>query len=81
MIFTACLASREEKQRAMPADPLVPEPMGVVTHAITINASPERVASTDGRRPRRLVQLRLDRQWRSSQRQRHPARVAACRSG
>jgi hypothetical protein len=43
MIFTACLASREEKQRAMPADPLVPGPMGVVTHAITINASPERV--------------------------------------
>jgi len=43
MIFTACLASHEEKQRAMPADPLVPGPMGVVTHAITINASPERV--------------------------------------
>jgi hypothetical protein len=43
MIFTACLASHEEKQRAMPADPLVPGPMGVVTHAITINASLERV--------------------------------------
>jgi len=43
MIFTICLASREEKRRAMPADPLISAPMGVVTHAITINASPERV--------------------------------------
>jgi len=38
-----CLASREEKQRVMPADSLVPAPMGVVTHAVTINAPPERV--------------------------------------
>lgn len=43
--FTNCLcpASREEKHRDMPADPLIPKPMGVVTHAITINASPELV--------------------------------------
>jgi uncharacterized protein YndB with AHSA1/START domain len=40
---TMCLASREEKQRVMPADSLVPAPMGVVTHAVTINAPPERV--------------------------------------
>jgi uncharacterized protein YndB with AHSA1/START domain len=43
MSFTTCLASREEKQRAMPADSLVPVPMGIVTHAVTINAPPERV--------------------------------------
>ena len=43
MFFTTCLASREEKRRAMPADSLVPAPMGVVTHAVTINASPDRV--------------------------------------
>lgn len=43
MSFTICLASREEKQRAMPADSLVPAPMGIVTHAVTINAPPERV--------------------------------------
>ncbi len=41
--FTSCLASREKKQRAMPADSLVPAPMGMVTHAVTINARPERV--------------------------------------
>jgi uncharacterized protein YndB with AHSA1/START domain len=41
--FTSCLASREEKLGAMPADYLVPAPMGVVTHAVTINTSPERV--------------------------------------
>ena len=43
MSFTSCLASREEKQRLMPADFLVPDPMGIVTHAVTINAPPERV--------------------------------------
>ncbi len=43
MSFTSCLASREEKQRMMPADSLVPAPMGIVTHAVTINAPPERV--------------------------------------
>jgi hypothetical protein len=41
--LTTCLASRGEKQRAMPADSLVPAPMGTVTHAVTINAAPERV--------------------------------------
>jgi uncharacterized protein YndB with AHSA1/START domain len=43
MSFTSGLASREEKRRAMPADSLVPAPMGIVTHAVTINAPPERV--------------------------------------
>lgn len=43
MFFTSCLASREEKQRAMPGNSLVPAPMGVVTHAVTINAPPEHV--------------------------------------
>jgi hypothetical protein len=39
MSFTLCLASHEEKHRAMPADSLVPAPMGIVTRAVTINAS------------------------------------------
>jgi uncharacterized protein YndB with AHSA1/START domain len=43
MSFTSCLALREEKQRAVLADSLVPAPMGIVTHAVTINAPPERV--------------------------------------
>jgi hypothetical protein len=43
MSFTSCLASRAEKQREMPADSLVPVPMGIVTHAVTINVPPERV--------------------------------------
>lgn len=41
--FIVCLASSEEKQRVMPADSIVPAPMGSVTHAVTINAPPERV--------------------------------------
>ncbi len=43
LVFSTCLASHEEKQRAMPADSLVLAPKGIVTHAITINAPPERV--------------------------------------
>lgn len=43
MVCCTCLASREEKQRAMPADSLVAAPMGSVTHAITINALPDDV--------------------------------------
>ena len=37
------LASREERRRPMPADSIVPDPMATITHAITINAPPERV--------------------------------------
>lgn len=48
MSFTNCLASREEKQRAMPADSLVPAPMGTVTHAVTINAAPQRHQASCG---------------------------------
>jgi uncharacterized protein YndB with AHSA1/START domain len=36
-------ASKEEQRRAMPADNLVLDPVGTVTHAITIDAPPERV--------------------------------------
>jgi|SRR5690242_2987890 hypothetical protein len=36
-------ASREERRRALPGDGLVPEPMFTITHAITIDAPPERV--------------------------------------
>jgi uncharacterized protein YndB with AHSA1/START domain len=43
MHITACLASREDKHRAMPADALVASPRATVTHAITINAPPQRV--------------------------------------
>lgn len=41
MRFTTCLASREEQRRAMPADSLVTDPIGMVTHAVTIDAPPE----------------------------------------
>ncbi len=41
--MTTIEASRDEQQRAMPGDGLVPEPMFTVTHAITIDAPPERV--------------------------------------
>jgi hypothetical protein len=36
-------ATREERQRRMPGDGLVAEPMVTITHAITIDAPPERV--------------------------------------
>lgn len=36
-------ASRDEQQRAMPGDGLVPDPMIAITHAITIDAPPERI--------------------------------------
>jgi hypothetical protein len=42
MLIAACLASREEKHRAMPADALVASALAAVTHAITINAPPQR---------------------------------------
>ena len=79
MFFTTCLASREEKRRAMPADSLVPAPMGVVTHAVTINASPDRVWPW-------LAQMGAGRAgWYSYDwidNGGHPcARVSACRSG
>lgn len=35
--------SHDEKQHPMPGDGLVPEPMVTITHAITIDAPPERV--------------------------------------
>lgn len=38
-----CAATRAERRRPMPGDALVPEPMLVVTHAMTIAAPPERV--------------------------------------
>ena len=36
-------ASRNEQQRTMPGDGLVPDPMFAITHAITIHAPPERI--------------------------------------
>lgn len=35
--------SRNERRRPLPGDPNVPNPMAMVTHAITINVQPERV--------------------------------------
>ncbi len=43
MRITTCRASREERARPLPADPIVPEPMGTITNAVTIDAPPERV--------------------------------------
>lgn len=38
-----CLSLRDEKQRPMPGDPLVPNPMGMLTNGVTIRASPTNV--------------------------------------
>ena len=43
MRIETCLASKQEQRRAMPADSLVPEPIGTVTHAVTIRAPLESV--------------------------------------
>lgn len=40
MALELCRASRHEQHRRLPGDNLVPRPMGVVTHAITIEAPP-----------------------------------------
>lgn len=42
-LYATYLASREEKHRAMPADSVVPAPVGTATHALTINAAPQHV--------------------------------------
>ena len=41
--FASCRASRRERMRPLPGDALVPQCMYTVTHAITIDAPPERV--------------------------------------
>jgi proline iminopeptidase len=38
-----CAATRAERRRPMPGDAVVPDPMFTVTHAMTIEAPPERV--------------------------------------
>ncbi len=43
MRFTTCFATRDERRRHMPGDGVVDEPALVVTHAITIDAAPDRV--------------------------------------
>jgi Protein of unknown function (DUF998) len=41
--LATCFAARVERRRPLPGDALVPEPIFVSTHAITIDAPPERV--------------------------------------
>ena len=41
--MTLCLASARERRTQMPGDALLPSPMGVWTHAITIRRPPEDV--------------------------------------
>ena len=41
--MVSCHASKQEQRQAMPADSLVPDAIGTMTHAITIHATPEGV--------------------------------------
>jgi hypothetical protein len=41
--LATCFASRVERRRPLPVDALIPEPIFTSTHAITIDAPPERV--------------------------------------
>jgi hypothetical protein len=43
MVTATCIATALEKRRPLPVDGLVPKPMFTSTHAITIDAPPERV--------------------------------------
>ena len=43
MALATCFASRVERRRPLPVDALIPEPIFTSTHAITIDAPPERV--------------------------------------
>ncbi|HET9017587.1 MAG TPA: hypothetical protein VFN57_18445, partial [Thermomicrobiaceae bacterium] len=43
MAIELCRATDDERRRPLPGDALVPDPMGVITHAITINAPSEDV--------------------------------------
>jgi len=43
MLAATCIPTALEKRRPLPADALVPEPIFASTHAITIDAPPERV--------------------------------------
>ena len=42
-MVAACAATAFEKRRPLPADPMVPDPLFASTHAITIDAPPDRV--------------------------------------
>jgi hypothetical protein len=43
MLIETCLASKKELRRSLPADSLISDPIGNVTHAVTIHAPIERV--------------------------------------
>jgi hypothetical protein len=43
VVAATCIATPLEKRRPLPVDALVPEPIFASTHAITIDAPPERV--------------------------------------
>jgi uncharacterized protein DUF998 len=43
MAFATCVATAAERDRSLPADGMVPDPIFTSTHAITIDAPPEKV--------------------------------------
>src|SRR5690242_21586300 len=43
MALATCIATAEERHRPLPADDLVPDPIFMSTHAVTIDAPPEAV--------------------------------------
>jgi len=43
MLIPTCIADKQERQRSMSADDLIPESLASITHAITIDASPAKV--------------------------------------
>src|SRR5688572_32065373 len=43
MVGATCIATAAEKRRPFPVDALVPDPVFTSTHAVTIDAPPERV--------------------------------------
>src|SRR3954471_20201367 len=43
MALATCIATADERRRALPADVMVPDAIFTLTHAITIDAPPEQV--------------------------------------
>ena len=77
-------ASRVERARTLAGDELIPQPIGSLTHAITIRRPGSRgvaLAGADGGgHPCRMVQLRFPRQRSSAKRRPHHAQSAIDRA-